>query len=207
MNPDFDGAKVWAIGRMQTDLPPTLFYHNVQHTQSYVMVAALRLAQLSNMNETDTHLLEVAAAFHDIGFIESLANHEAHGVQIAHSILPRYDFDSEQIKQLCGAIWATKLPQTPRNQFESLLADADLSVLGSVNFWPLNNALRREFEATVWPISDYEWYTRQLQFLQSQRYFSDAAQHLYAVRKQQHIVEMRHKLERLSPALSSCGTY
>ena len=119
MNPDFDGAKVWAIGRMQTDLPPTLFYHNVQHTQSYVMVAALCLAQLSNMNETDTHLLEVAAAFHDIGFIESLANHEAHGVQIAHSILPRYDFDSEQIKKanMWRNLGMTKLPQTPRNQF------------------------------------------------------------------------------------------
>ena len=74
-NPDYAGAVAYALERLRSELPPELLYHNAMHTEGDVLPAAVRLAKLSNLPEPDLHLLEVAAAFHDLGQIRNILGH------------------------------------------------------------------------------------------------------------------------------------
>lgn len=178
--PDYAAATAYALGRLRAELPAQLSYHNVWHTENDVMPAAARLARLSELSPEDTRLLEVAAAFHDLGWVETPVEHERLGEAIAAQVLPHYGFDARQSERIAGMILATRLPQSPRNQLEAILADADLDMLGREDFLERNCALRQEQAALGRVYTDREWLTAQVTFVQEHVYFTSAARALRA---------------------------
>lgn len=199
--PDYAGAVAYALNRLRAELPPRLTYHNAMHTEADVLPAAVRLARLSNLAEADLHLLEVAAAFHDIGQITTTLGHEQVGVDIMSEVLPRFGFSASAIERVSGMIMATEMPQTPLNQEQELLCDADLDSLGREDFFPVSKALWRERAACGMVIPWQTWLVIQLQFLQSHAYFTPAAQALRNDGKQKNI----ELLERLIRGESVAG--
>jgi uncharacterized protein len=198
-HPDFEGAKAWAIGRLEADLSAEYLYHSVAHTRDDVLPAAMRLARLSQLSGADGQLLAVAATYHDVGFIVSHQEHESHSIAIVQATLPQFGFQPEQIAKICGAIEATKLPQSPADLFQALLSDADLDVLGRDDYWPSNLLLRRELEIIGnRPIPEVEWYASQLAFLQAHHYFTAAARTLRSAGKLQSIAALRSKLDQMT---------
>ena len=185
LEPDYAGAIAYALNRLRTELPLELTYHNVWHTEHDVMPAAVRLARLSQLPQADVHLLEVAAAYHDLGHIVTSLEHERLGAEIAAEVLPKYGFEAENIERLVGIILATHLPQSPHNLLEEILADADLDVLGREDFLTRNQALRQELAALGQEfLTDREWLTTQTEFLQQHSYFTPAARALRAAGQQ-----------------------
>lgn len=180
LEPDYAGAITYALNRLRTELPLELAYHNVWHTEHDVMPAAVRLARLSQLPQADIHLLEVAAAYHDIGYIETPVGHEQLGADIAAGVLPHYGFEAESIHRLAGIILATHLPQSPHNLLEEILADADLDVLGREDFLTRNYALRQELAAFGQMLTEPEWLAMQTKLLQQHVYFTPAARALRA---------------------------
>lgn len=176
--PDYAGAVAYALERLRNELPPELTYHNAEHTEGDVLPAALRLARLSNLPEADTRLLEVAAAFHDLGQIRTVLGHEQIGSDIMADVLPRYGFGPEQIERISGMILATQLPQTPLNEEQQLLCDADLDSLGREDFLETSKALWRERNACGANIPWQAWLETQLRFVSGHRYFTPAARAL-----------------------------
>ena len=140
--------------------------------------AVVRLAQLSNLAEPDLHLLEVAAAFHDLGQIVTFLGHEQLGTEMMSEVLPQYGFSAGDIERVTGMILATRLPQSPQNEEQALLADADLDSLGREDFLATSKALWQEQAARGLIIPWQAWLESQLRFLQSHRYFTVAAQAL-----------------------------
>ncbi|MBL8473843.1 MAG: HD domain-containing protein [Rhodocyclaceae bacterium] len=176
--PDHAGAVAYALERLARELPAGLSYHTAAHTADDVLPAARRLARLAGVSEGETGLLEVAAAFHDLGYINTHAGHEAASVEIMRQVLPEYGFCPGSIARLAGLVMTTCMPQTPRDELEQLMADADLDVLGRDDFLPTSIALWRE-QATLgrniaWP----DWLQSQLKFLQNHRYFTTVARRL-----------------------------
>jgi predicted metal-dependent HD superfamily phosphohydrolase len=176
--PDYSGAVNYALHRLRTELPPHLLYHNAQHTEEDVLTAVVRLARLSNVAEPDLHLLEVAAAFHDLGQIVTFLGHEQLGTEMMSEVLPQYGFSAGDIERVTGMILATRLPQSPQNEEQALLADADLDSLGREDFLATSKALWQEQAARGLIIPWQAWLESQLRFLQSHRYFTVAAQAL-----------------------------
>jgi len=176
--PDYSGAVNYALQRLRTELPPHLLYHNAQHTEEDVLTAVVRLARLSNVAEPDLHLLEVAAAFHDLGQIVTFLGHEQLGSEMMSEVLPQYGFSAGDIERVTGMILATRLPQSPQNEEQALLADADLDSLGREDFLATSKALWQEQAARGLIIPWQAWLESQLRFLQSHRYFTVAAQTL-----------------------------
>jgi predicted metal-dependent HD superfamily phosphohydrolase len=191
--PDYAGAVAYALNRLRTELSPKLSYHNVMHTEGDVLPAVVRLAKLGNLNEPDMHLLEVGAAFHDIGQIKTSLGHEEIGVDMMSEVLPRYGFSPAEIERVRGMIMATQMPQTPLNQEQELLCDADLDSLGREDFFPVSKALWHERSACGMVVPWQTWLMIQLQFLQSHAYFTPVAQALRNEGKQKNI----ELLERL----------
>jgi uncharacterized protein len=194
-SPDFERAQQYALERLERELPESLTYHCLAHTQDDVVPAVERLAALEGLDGEGLLLLRTAAHYHDLGFVEQLADHEATSVRIVSAVLPRFGFTPSQIATVEGMIMATRLPQSPHTLLEEILADADLDLFGRDDFWPLNRALRAELAALGQPMTDEEWYGRQLAFLQAHRYFTAGARTLRQELKQRHIEELAALLE------------
>lgn len=182
--PDFDHAKRYALDRLQSELAPELSYHNFAHTKDDVLPAALRLAAASGLGEDETRLIEIAAAYHDIGFLFQYRDHEGAGAEMVAQVLPGFGFPPKQVSAVQGLILATRLPQRPRTPLEEILADADLDSLGREDGLAQSEALRAEWAAHGERLSEEAWYRRQLQFLRDHAYFTEVARALRGRGKQ-----------------------
>lgn len=186
----------YALDLLQNGLSPDLSYHNLWHTQHDVMPATVRLARLSQVPDEDIRLLQVAAAYHDVGFIESPTGHEAISVRIAARVLPGFGYSGEQIERITNLILVTRLPQSPANLLEEILADSDLDVLGREDFFERSESLRQEMARRGQPVDRMAWSEQQLGFLQGHRYFTPAARGLREAGKLKNITLLETKLRR-----------
>ncbi len=198
MGPDFESVKQYAFSRLENELAPYLIYHNLAHTRDDVLPAATRLAVLTGLHGESLLLLQTAAVYHDLGFIEQASGHEAVSVRIAIETLPRFGYNRAQIQVVADIIVATRLPQTPKDLLGELLADADLDVLGREDFLEAELRLRLELAAQGIHLTDEEWYIDQLDFLESHSYFTAAARFLRAGKKQENIERLKALLKCFS---------
>jgi uncharacterized protein len=186
----YERAKRYALRRLERELPPVLTYHCIAHTRDDVVPAAERLAALEGVEGEHLLLLLTAVYYHDIGFVKQCTDHEAMSVQIVATVLPRFGFSPAEIEVISGIIMATRLPQSPSTLLEEIMVDADLDLLGRDDFWPLNRALRAEMAALGQSMTDEEWYSSQLEFVQTHHYFTAAARTLRNHRKQRNLEEL-----------------
>lgn len=189
--PDYASAKAYALHRLSTELPSTFYYHSLRHTAQDVLPAAERFAEFEAVGEENLLLVRTAAVFHDIGYVEQRLNHEEGGVRIARQVLPDFGYAQHQLELIGGMIMATKLPQTPRTLLEQIIADADMDSLGREDFLETSHNLRDELASTGVTVDLQEWYQRQLGFLQTHRYFTQAARHLRDAGKQANIERLQ----------------
>ena len=150
-----------------------------------------------HVTEKEMQLLVVAAAFHDIGFVEDYANHEVNGALIAAEALPSFGFSEREIASVISMIMATRLPQSPTTLLEAILADADLGVLGREDFFIRNSYLKQELANYGRVFKVRTWYEEQLAFLENHTYFTKVAQKLWDPMKQEHIVKLKEMLQSL----------
>lgn len=195
--PDYQAAIAHARRRMSRELPQYLVYHNFDHTFNEVLPAAVQLAELSHLPADHMGLIAIGAAYHDIGWVKQGLNHEAIGAEIARHTLPNFGFNEDQIGHITGMIMATKLPQSPHNLLEEIVVDADLDVLGRVDFFPRNLDLRSEISNNGNRPSDLEWFRIQLKFVESHTYFTAAARLLRDEQKQKNVAELKRRIELL----------
>jgi uncharacterized protein len=192
--PDSAGAHAYAFERLKRELPDFLQYHTLYHTQMDVLPALERLAWWEKIDGEPLILLRTATIFHDIGFVIQCDNHEEFSMEIAAEILPFFRYNQNQIKTIQSLISTTKIPQLPHTILDQIIADADLDVLGRNDFMARNLALRAELLALGKPMTDIEWYTSQLRFITSHRYFTKSARSLRNSRKQKNITDLERRL-------------
>jgi len=185
--PDYRRAVTYAIDCLREELPPELTYHDLWHTESDVMRAVARFGAIAQLGDDEIRLMEVAAAFHDIGFLKTYQGHERVGVEMVQTTLPDFGFDERQIGLVQGMILATRLPQTPRNFLEEIVVDADLDVLGRDDFFERSKLLRQELALMGTPTTWREWQEQQLQFLKQHTYFTPMARALRDEGKRRHV--------------------
>jgi len=192
--PDFEAAITYALTRLSQELSPTLLYHSFRHTAEDVLPSAERLAALCGVGGEDLDLLRVATAYHDLGYIHAYWQHELTSLRIASQTLPEYGLTPSEIDRVLGMIVATRLPQSPRDLLEEILADADLDSLGREDYFELSELLRRELELQGQPRPMRQWLEAQIAFLKNHTYFTDAARQLRQPTKEQIITKLEMKL-------------
>lgn len=184
MAPDFARAQAYALDRLTRELSPLLTYHSLAHTRDDVLPAARRFADLAGITGEPLLLLETAALYHDLGFVQQRDEHEAVSIALAAAALPGFGYTAEQIAVIGDLIHATRLPQSPASLLAEILTDADLDVLGRADYWTRNDDLRAEWAAYGTVSTDLEWYQGQVTFLSTHRYFTPMARSLRAAQKQ-----------------------
>ena len=192
--PDLQRARQYVLQRLERELSPALTYHSISHTRDEVVPAAERLAALEGVQGEDLVLLLTGAYFHDIGFVERRPNHENASQRIARQALPVFGYSPAQLDVVDSLIEATRLPQSPHNLLEEILVDADLDVLGRVDFLASSQALRAELAVFEAPLTDKAWYIIQVDFLTSHHYFTASARKLRDAQKAHNIETMKELL-------------
>jgi len=193
---NFKRARAYALQRLKRELPAALTYHSLAHTRDDVAPATLRLAAVAGLPAEQRMLLHTAAFYHDIGFVVQRSDHEMVGAQIAAETLPSFGYSPAQIEIIHGMIMATKLPQSPCNLLEQLMADADLDALGRADFMISNQALRDELAAYGAHWDDLAWAQEQLCFVGSHQYWTDAARRVRGEQKRRNIELIVKMIER-----------
>lgn len=196
--PDLEQARRYALGKLAAELPPELYYHSLSHTRDDVAPSALRLADLIGVSAEDRLLLETAALFHDLGFLERYSEHESAGIALARQALPGFGYSPEQIDIVAGLIAATHMPQQPKSLLEEILCDADLDLVGREDFWEKNRRLYEEVRRlNDHDLSEEQWLAGQVRFLEEHQFHTAAARATRNAGKAANLERMRRALAEL----------
>ena len=179
---------------LETELPPELTYHGFHHTKDVLKVCRAYLRR-EKITGYEAHILKLAAAVHDIGFIHTYKDHELVGAEMTANMMREYGFYSVEIERIKKLIMATKVPQSPGNQLERILCDADLDYLGRDDFQPISQSLFVELKNHNLIHSLREWNEIQVKFLSAHTYHTE-----FALRNRQKKKAMQ--LERIKSLLS-----
>jgi len=156
------------IGKLKKNLPDYLVYHNVAHTL-YVVKQAKFICQKEKVSKLDTQLVNIAALYHDTGFMQSPVDHEETSCKIARKDLKKI-VKPIHLDRICNMIMATKIPQSPKTHCECILADADLEYLGTKSFWSTGKLLFEEIKYFNPNFQENDWNKLQVSFLSNHQY-------------------------------------
>ncbi len=182
----FTDIQEMILDKLEKELPPYLYYHNVKHTVDVVTEVEL-IGWGEGCTDEEILLLKTAALFHDVGHVKAYDNHEYHGTEMVRAMLPKYKYSKSQIDRICEIIIATKLPPKPKNLLEEIICDADLDYLGRTDFIPVSNTLYRELKEINKIGTLNDWNKLQIKFISGHQYFTKTARGLREVNKQKQI--------------------
>jgi len=191
---EFQNAKQFALDKLKGELSEDLIYHSVEHTLDVVKAAKV-LGEMEGLQNSDMLLLEIAALYHDIGFIESYEDHEDYSIKITREVLPNFGFSKEEIEIITSAIHATKIPQSPLNHIGEVLADSDLDNLGREDVFVIGQRIHSELSRYGRTLTLIEWYEEQMSFFKKHRYFTKSAIKIREAKKQENIRKLENTLQ------------
>lgn len=173
-------------------------YHDIGHTVE-VVLACRELGTAYKLSSVDYEILMIAAWFHDTGFEYGADNHEERSAQNAHNFLVNFSYPDFYAEKVYACILATKIPQEPHTLLEKIICDADLSHLGTKNFWRRTARLREEMTlADNRLMNEEEWLDFKITFLIGHQFHTDIAQRLFDKQKAKHLKQMRQQKKRLT---------
>src|SRR5690606_25791494 len=188
-------AKAYVHELLSEKLPAGYLFHNFQHTQEVVEVCE-EIAASMRLSQQDTENLQLAAWFHDTGFVEKRERHEEKSAQLAHSFLVRQNYPEAHIKTVERLILSTKEGVEPNDTLEKILHDADIAHIGRKRFFKKGELLRMEWEqAENTSYSDSEWAHIQLDFLINNKFCTLYALDKFDERRIQNIDKQRSNIQ------------
>lgn len=196
-------AKHLAIQTIRETMPAIYHFHNVEHVEQ-VVSAIGDLSGAAGLEERERTILILAGWFHDLGYNQGPTGHEERGANLAKMSLLEWQVPQDIVDEVAACIMATQMPQQPKNKLQSLIADADLSHLGTGEYWSFISKLRQELkEAQHREMTETEWLQFEINFLQNQSYHTPEAQALYGKTKKKHLKKLQAMLAIYDPTAKS----
>lgn len=177
-----------------------LIYHNLTHTE-HVVKHAVEIADYYKLTDQDFFIVQCAAWFHDIGYLQGKEQHEKAGADAAALFLSTLGIEQQTIQAIQNCIMATKMPQNPKNLLEEIVCDADLYHLGSTSFKDRNKLMRKEMSVFFNKEIDKNiWRLGTLQLLESHHYHTQYCIDKLSKKKSENLQQLKVKLhEALNP--------
>ena len=169
--------------RLKGELPQYLSYHGLNHTRDVLNVCEQYIRR-EKLSEKDRFLLRMGAIVHDMGFLIGPANHEAVGAEMAGVIMKDLGMNQSIIEEVQGLVMATKIPQTPLNELQKIICDADLDYLGRDDYPTISVNLFAELKHMKIITTDEEWKNLQINFLKAHRFHTAFAKKYREPKKQ-----------------------
>jgi predicted metal-dependent HD superfamily phosphohydrolase len=153
------------------------------------------IAQHYQLNDPDFFIVNVAAWFHDIGYLTGEATgHEERGARMAEAFLTGTGVGQAVIASIRQCILATQLSQRASVLLDEIVCDADLFHFGTDEFSERNKLMRKEAEATYQKrISKDEWRRGTIRLLESHHYYTDYCRLLLDEKKGENLAKLKAK--------------
>ncbi len=183
------------FGILEEHLAKELTYHSIDHTKDVLNVCKFYIDHYK-ITDQDATLLRIAAAGHDVGFVETYRDHEEASAKITSKLMRKHDYVEADIKKVSDLIMATKIPQDPNTFLATILCDADLDYLGRDDFEAIGATLKEEWQSySIFPNLDEIFDTIQIKFLSSHTYHTDFAREYRAPVKLKHLQKLEESEE------------
>lgn len=189
-------AEAFAMYRLNADKPSYVKYHSAEHT-SNVASEVRELGKAEGFDENRIRCLEVAAWFHDLGYLENAIGHEEISAKLADDFLSENGVQEDERNFIHRLILATEMSHIPRDKPEEVIRDADLAHLGMKNARERGEQLRQEKETlTGHPISKSDWLKMNIEFFEDHQYYTKSAKERFGAAKEKEMKALKAKLEK-----------
>ncbi|WP_245869012.1 Pycsar system effector family protein [Pontibacter ramchanderi] len=194
-------ASEYVFRLFKEQLSKKLVYHNYKHTFETANEAR-QLGEMSGISPEELQDLQLAAWFHDTGYIKAYDGHEEESIRYATAWLQDKQYPPERIARVNECILATKHGRKPESLLQEIIVDADMANIGKETFFATAELLRVEWEIFKDQFfTDQEWAQFQMEFLLSTSFYTAKAQHKYAGQLGLNIQEQRNQLQKESKKL------
>ncbi len=180
-----------ALNLLRTELSEDLRYHGIAHTLG-VLKTCNDYIRREKLSREESKLLRTGALCHDLGFIVSYYDHEENSISMAMKLMEQFGYSEKNKQVVIGLINATKVPQSPKNQLERILCDADLDYLGRKDYKKISDLLFQELNAFGQISSKEEWQKRQIDFLKKHQYHTPFARKNRKPEKERRLQELEN---------------
>ena len=155
-------------------LSQELTYHNIDHTLDVVWHCE-RIAIDEAIEEKDRYLLNIAALYHDTGFLEIYTGHELKSCDFFLMDAGQFNLSETDISTITDLIMSTRVPQKPLTLLQKIICDADLDYLGRDDFDRIGEKLKQEFIQYGFVDNEAEWKKLQITFLDNHQYHTNSS--------------------------------
>ena len=189
-------TKEYVFSLLQKELDSHIIYHNFPHTLR-VVEKLQELIKGENVTEKEALLLNIAAWFHDVGFINGSQNHEESGVIIAKKFLgDRISIEDFNVVE--ELILSTKIYTLPNTKLQRIIKDADCSHLASKSFNKTSSLLKEELRLSgIGEYSDLKWTKGNVEFLTNHQFFTTYAIENWQEQKQTNLLDLFSTVKKL----------
>ncbi|MBL85886.1 MAG: phosphohydrolase [Winogradskyella sp.] len=191
-----EDTQEYVFNLLSDKLPNTFIYHNYTHTQR-VVKSTKELIENSKISKEESHILELTALLHDIGYTVNSENHEAESVKLAQAFLKEKGVEENIINAVSSCIMATKFDEEPSNKLEEIIRDADASHFGKKYFNEASEFLRKELELRG--IKNYtpaEWRAENIKVLTEHSFYTEYALKKWQPRKEKNLAKLMGKKKK-----------
>jgi len=195
-----DESLNYVVLLLANNLPENCLYHNINHTKR-VLKNTKEILENSSINKEESYLVQLAAVFHDAGYINGCKDHEEHSVEIATNFLKDKNLTEPQLEVIKNCILATKMENVPKTELEKILRDADASHFAKPYFEEVSELLRLEFKLqNISASSKRSWLKENIDLLQNVHvFYTDYAKTYWEPLKQENINKMIEEQKKLLP--------
>ncbi|MDF2158559.1 Pycsar system effector family protein [Algoriphagus sp. CAU 1675] len=190
--------ETWIRENFFSKLKKEICYHNLEHTL-FIVEKSKELGEEEGLGEEELEDMFYAAWLHDTGYKDGEADgHEMRGAENAQVYLTELGLPQSRIDRVKGAILATKVPQSPRSNFEAVLCDADMYHLSSEQFLDHTLRLKKERENLgMEAIPEIEWLKSSLDFTKTHHYKTAFGKGVLQEKKEENIRLLAEKIEQM----------
>ena len=193
-----NNVRNYVLSLLTTRTPIENFYHDVNHTKEVVQ-SVIEIGTGEKLSADELEIIQIAAWFHDVGYIEKTDGHEKISAEYARKFLTKLQYPAGKIEIIVGAIHATKVPQKPKDKFQKLLCDADLFHLGKETFFERNDKYRVEYENHLGQkLSERDWLIKTIDFIKDQNFFTDYVKSNFGDQKKENLKQLQEQLQQIS---------
>ena len=187
-----------AIRFLHTHLDKSFYYHNAEHTRNVCLAIEEFTAADASWAADQLEALQLAAVFHDFGYLAANADNEALALPYIRQWGTKFQFSDDLIMQAHELIMETCYPYHPVTPAGKLLCDADIEYIGRADFAAQADLFRQELAAQGVVYSELQWWQLELQFLLDNHFFTEVCRARRGEGRLANIAWVRRQLQRLT---------
>ena len=195
MNDLVKSASAFVTKLLKENLPSEFTYHNLQHAGE-VFSSVTEIGENSKLTIEELEFIQIAALFHDTGFIKGYLDHEFKSIEIVKDYLEKMNYPRVKIEKITGIIVITTLGNVPANLSEMVIKDADNLHIAKEDFYTKSLLLRSEwayFKSKKY--TDEEWLQSSLNFISRNVFFTEYANSRYEAGRQKNISRLNEMIK------------